>query len=525
MTLLDGADTTAEGVDASGAATPGQVREKPEQVRPKSRVRLAEQVRVAVIFAGRQHDMVLPATLPAGAVADGVLKNVVEGSLLEPDEAGYINPGTVTFTRIGGTALDRSQTLLQQSVFDGDLLVLDVADAEVSLTPVVESASSAVAQHLSTRRRQVDVLTATRFAAITAAAGVVIAVGFLLNAWRINLSGGQYWNTWPALATAILTFALLGIGTIVWARHHLWSVATALWLSSLVAAPAAAVMATPGPPQAWHAVFGLSTLAVLAAVLWGSTPAPRGVLAWVTLTSFAGAVMAVLVAVGVRWSYVWVIAMAIALWVLKKSESLAGIFAKLPMPEFPTVTGKNVFGAADDIAAEAIEAAAVNGTPSMEELHRKADAANAYLTAIVASVAVFFLGGAIFTITPYHGRWWLSTVYVLGVATILVLAGRALADRVQAMILVGTALTMAVIVAATYVRAEPTAVMSLAMAGAVLALGVASLLVVAVVPRRVFSPLFRKLVEWLEYVLIAAGIPVCLWLCNVYEWARNWSSS
>lgn len=515
MTLVDNNETTA-------AATEPAARKK-EPVRPRRRVRLAEQVHVAVIFDGRQHDLTLPATVSVAAVVTGILQTIREPDeeLLEPDQLGRITPGSVVLKRANGAPLDRGQTLQQQYVIDGDLLTLEVGDAEVTLTPIVENASSATAQLLHQQRRHVDEATTMRFAAVAAAVGVIATVALLLNAWRINLSNGVDVNLGLAAAAGGLAAALIALGTIVWWRREQLAVATSLWLSALVAAPAAAVIGTPGPPQAWHALFGFATATVLAGALWALTPVWPGLLAWVTLTGGACAVMAGIRALGVQWTYLWVGAMAIALLMLKMSEGAAGRLARLPMPEFPTVTGKNVFDPADDIAAQALEAAARTGTPSMAELQRGAKAANTYLTALVAGTAVFFVGGAAGAITPGHGRWWLTTVYVLMMATILVLAARAFADRVQAMILVAAALTMMVLVGITYVRASHTVWMSVAIAGGVLALGMSALIVAAVVPKHVFSPLFRKLVEWLEYALIVLIPPLCWWLLNLYYLARN----
>lgn len=74
----------------------------------------------------------------------------------------------------------------------------------------------------------------------------------------------------------------------------------------------------------------------------------------------------------------------------------------------------------------------------------------------------------------------------------------------------------------TYVRANGSGPgWSVAIAAAVLMLGVGALVIAAVVPKHVFSPLFRKLVEWLEYVLIALVPPLCWWLLNLYYLARN----
>jgi hypothetical protein len=63
--------------------------------------------------------------------------------------------------------------------------------------------------------------------------------------------------------------------------------------------------------------------------------------------------------------------------------------------------------------------------------------------------------------------------------------------------------------------------MSLLIAALVLALGLSALVVAAVVPRRVFSATFRKVVEWLDYALQFLIPPIVFWLLNLYFLTRN----
>jgi type VII secretion integral membrane protein EccD len=493
-------------------------------VSPAERVRLIEQVRVAVIFEGRQTDLTLPANSSVASVVDSALRVLLEPgeTVRPPDKNGMVRPGTLALSWINGAPLDRGQTLAQQSVVDGDVLILEVTDTDVTFTPVVENASSAIAKLLSDKGSTVQAETAVLFATIAAAAGVVVALALLLNAWRLNLGSGQDWNLWPAAAAGGLSVALLATGAIVWWRRRAQVVAQGLWLSALLAAPAAAVMAVPGHPTAWHAVFGFATAAVGAAVLWRLTPGADGVLAWVTITATAFLVLTVIHAAGgVSMTHLWVGALAVALLVLCKSEGLAGRIARIPMPPFPTVTGKFVFDDADEIAAEAVAAAEHDGTPSVAELGRGAVTANTYLTALVAATSVFFVLGGVGAVIPGHGRWWLATVYVLILGTILVLQGRAYADRVQAIIVVATGLVMTTALAVKYALSSHDPPMSFIIAGAVLVLGAAGLIVAATVPTRVFSPLFRKVVEWLDYALKVLVPPLALWLLNLYYLARN----
>jgi type VII secretion integral membrane protein EccD len=490
-------------------------------VRPAAQVRLAEQVRVAVIFAGQQHDVTLPANSPVAAVVEALIQ-VLQERRESTGSAAAVTSGLVSLARINGDTLDRGQTLAQQGVVDGDLLVLEVTDSEVGFTPIVESASSAVAIANAKRFSAVTERTATTFAAVAVAAATLVALVVIGDVWRLNLAGGQDWNLLPALLVTGLAVLLLMAAWLVWWLRTEERVACALWLSALLAFPAAAAMATPARAGSAHLLWAAVTATVLALLLWRLTPLPRGLMAWITVMGSATALLALVRLLwSVRTEYLWVGVLAAGLVVLTHAQSFAGRMAGIPLPPFPTVTGKVLFEDADDIAAEALAAAEHRGTPSVTDLVEGAAKANTYLTALVVSTSVFFVCGAAAAITPGQGRWWLQFVFVTVLGVLLVLRGRAFTDHVQAVIVVATGLIMPTVAAVKFAVVEHNTILSLVVAAGVLALGASALVVAAVVPAHVFSPVFRKAVEWAEYALVVAVLPMALWLCNVYYLARH----
>lgn len=492
-------------------------------IRPAAQVRLREQVRVAVLFGDRQTDLVLPATEAVATVVTEVLAQLVGTgeAVRSPDDNDLITPGTVVLKRVGGAALTRGQSLRDQGIVDGSLLILEIDDAEVSFTEVIENASSAIAHHNAQRFKSVTAQTALNVAAVTAAAATVIVCGLLLWVWHLDQRAGAYWPPIPPAAAAGLAVVLLFGGAAAWWRQHVASMAYGLWTGALTAVAVAGYTAVPGPAGAWHVVLAATLTAVTAIALWALSPAPAGVLAWLTFVSLGAASLGTLHAVGIQMHYLWVGALVVALILLKKVESLSGLLARVPMPSFPTVTGKLVFDDAEGIANEALVAAETEGTPSNKELARSAAASNGYLQAIVAAVAPFFVLGAAGAVTPGQGRWILGTAFVLGIATILVLGGRALDDRAAAVTVVGTALAMAAALGLKYALSAHNPTIALIICGLIMALGLAALIIAAVVPQRPFSAPFRKLVEWFEYGLIFLVFPITLWLLNIYYLART----
>lgn len=492
-------------------------------VRASDQVQLREQVRVAVLFNGRQTDMALPATETVATLTTDVLRELLEpGQPLRcADGQGMITPGKVILKKVGGRPLNRGQSLTDQGVKDGDLLILDVDDAQVSFTPVIENASSAIAQFNAQRFTSVTTQTAVSFSGITAGLGSVVTVGLLVHAWRLDLAAGQRWPLVPALVAAGLAALLLAGAALVWWRRGATVVANGLWLGAIFAGGAAAFIAVPGKPGAWHIVFSATIAAMLAMVLWRLSPAPRGVVAWLTLVAGGVFVIALLRGTGIQMTYIWIGALFAALLVLKSTESLSQLLATVPMPPFPTVTGKLVFDDAEEIAAQALVAAETEGTPSVAELEHAAAAANIYQQAVAAATAPFFVAGAAGAVTVGQGRWWLATLYVLALAAILVFRGRSFDDRVTAITVVATAFTMSTALGLKYALSSHDPRMSLLIAAAVLTLGLSAVVVAAVVPQRVFSAPLRKGVEWLDYGLQVLIPPVVFWLLNLYFLTRN----
>ena len=105
-------------------------------------------------------------------------------------------------------------------------------------------------------------------------------------------------------------------------------------------------------------------------------------------------------------------------------------------------------------------------------------------------------------------------------AGFLMLRGRSYVDRWQAITLAGTAVLIvaAVVVRYALVLQSPLAVsISVGILVLLPALGMTS---AAVVPNTIYSPLFRKLVEYIEYLCLMPIFPLALWLMNVYAAIR-----
>jgi type VII secretion integral membrane protein EccD len=150
----------------------------------------------------------------------------------------------------------------------------------------------------------------------------------------------------------------------------------------------------------------------------------------------------------------------------------------------------------------------------------QAERARSFLTGLLVGLGVLMLVSLTALSDPHTGQRWLPLLLAGFSAGFLMLRGRSYVDRWQAITLAGTAVLIvaAVVVRYALVLQSPLAV-SISAAILVL-LPVAGMTAAAVVPNTVYSPLFRKLVEWIEYLCLMPIFPLALWLMNVYAAIR-----
>ncbi len=100
------------------------------------------------------------------------------------------------------------------------------------------------------------------------------------------------------------------------------------------------------------------------------------------------------------------------------------------------------------------------------------------------------------------------------------LRGRSYVDRWQAIILAVTSVLIVATLSCGTRWCCPQRRRCRWAAGLVVLLPAAGLTAAAAVPNTIYSPLFRKLVEWVEYLCLMPIFPLALWLMNVYAAIR-----
>ena len=155
------------------------------------------------------------------------------------------------------------------------------------------------------------------------------------------------------------------------------------------------------------------------------------------------------------------------------------------------------------------------GPESVREVTVATDRAHAYLTGLLVATTGLAALCCVGLCDPHAPRRWLPLVLAALVAVAVLLRGRSFTDRWQATIFVFAAVTLVIGVAGRYVVGLWTLPALLVGASVMVVVPVAGLVAAVVVPNRFYTPTFRKVVEWVEYVCLTGVFPVAFWLMGV----------
>jgi type VII secretion integral membrane protein EccD len=472
---------------------------------------------------GVQFGVLLDANAPVSVMTEPLLK-VVNSRLRElgEDQLEATGRGKWALCLVDGSPLRATQSLTEQDVYDGDRLWIRYLPDTEHRSQVIEHISTAVSQNLSKRFSTIDPVVALQVGASMVAVGVTLASG-LLGWWRLHH------NSWlTTIFATVIGVAVLAVSNLLLMRAKTQQerlVADTLLMSGLAPLAVGAAGAPPGGVGSPHAVLGFGVLTVAALLALRFTGRRLGTYtAIITVSSVA--TIAALARMVAMTSAVTLFASTVLVCVLAyhAAPSLSRRLAGIRLPVFPSATSRWVFEARPDLPTTVVRsdggAPVLEGPASVRDVLLQAERARSFLTGLLVGLGVLMVVSLTALSDPHTGQRWLPLLLASFSAGFLMLRGRSYVDRWQSITLAGTAV---VIIAAVLVRyalgLESTLSMSLCAAILVL-LPVAGLTAAAVVPNTVYSPLFRKLVEWVEYLCLMPIFPLALWLMNVYAAIR-----
>ncbi|OBH36630.1 type VII secretion integral membrane protein EccD [Mycobacterium sp. E342] len=473
--------------------------------------------------AGVQIGVLLDANAPVSVMTEPLLK-VVNSRLRELGEAPLeaTGRGRWALCLVDGTPLRATQSLTEQDVYDGDRLWVRFIQDTEHRSQVIEHISTAVAADLSKRFAAIDPVVAVQVGASMVAAGVTAASGLLL--WY-----RWHHNSWlPTAYSAVIAAVVLGVSLMLLMRARTDQdrrVGDILLLSGLAPLTVAAAAAPPGGVGSPHAVlgFGVLTIAAMLAVRFtGRRLALYTALITISLVT-AIAALARMVAMTSAVTLLTSVVLVCVL-VYHTAPALSRRLAGIRLPVFPSATSRWVFEARPDLPTTVVRSdggpPVLEGPASVRDVLVQAERARSFLSGLLIGLGVLMVVSLAALSDPHTGQRWLPLLLAGFSAGFLMLRGRSYVDRWQAITLAVTAVLIVGAVVARYalVLQSPLAV-SISAAILVL-LPAAGLTSAAVVPNTIYSPLFRKFVEWIEYLCLMPIFPLALWLMNVYAAIR-----
>ncbi|MDI3315807.1 MAG: type VII secretion integral membrane protein EccD [Mycobacterium sp.] len=478
---------------------------------------------IAIMAADVQVGVLLDADAPVSVMIDPLL-DVVNTRLQElgvaPLEAK--GRGRWALCRVDGTPLRPTQSLTEQNVYDGDRLWLRFVEDTERRAEVVEHISTAVAINLRKHFTAIDPVVAVQVGAVMLAAGELLATA-LLGWWR------WHHDSWlPAGVAAVIAALTLAVATVILMRSETVParrVGDVILFSGLVTAAVAAAAAPPGPVGAPQAALGFGVLGVGALAVVRSTGRRLGLYTAIVTVSVAAAVAGV-ARMAFMTGPVTLMTCVLLACVLgyHGAPALARYLAGIRLPVFPSATSRWVFEARPDLPTTVVESE--GGTPTLESpasvraVVLEAQRARSFLLGLLAGMGVLVVVCTTGLCDPHTGQRWLPVLLAAFTAGFLLLRGRSYVDRWQSITLAATAVLIVAGVVTRYVMVLADPLMLSAGVAILVLLPAAGLTAAAVVPNTIYSPLFRKFVEWIEYLCLMPIFPLALWLMNVYAAIR-----
>jgi type VII secretion integral membrane protein EccD len=480
---------------------------------------------VVGIMAGEgvQIGVLLDANAPVSVMTEPLLK-VVNSRLRELGETTLESKGRGRWALclVDGSPLRATQSLTEQDVYDGDRLWIRFVQDTEHRSQVIEHISTAVASNLSKRFAAIDPVMALTVGASMVAAGVISSAGLLL--WF-----RWHHNSWlPTAFTAVIAAAVLGVSTLLLMRAHTDQerrVGDLMLLSGLAPLAVAAAAAPPGGVGSPQALLGFGVLTVAAVLALRLTGRRLGTYtALITVSSVAA--VASLSRMVAMTSAVTLLSCTVLLCVLiyHCAPALSRRLAGIRLPVFPSATSRWVFEARPDLPTTVVRSEGgrpvLEGPASVRDVVLQAERARSFLTGLLIGLGVLMVVSLTALSDPHTGQRWLPLLLAGFSAGFLMLRGRSYVDRWQAITLAGTAVLIVGAVVARYALVLQSPLAVGISAALLVLLPVAGLTAAAVVPNTVYSPLFRKFVEWIEYLCLMPIFPLALWLMNVYAAIR-----
>lgn len=492
-----------------------------------------DQRRVSIVCRSTRVDVSLPAHLELVSVIPEVVDLVRDhvrvaagpGSGVDADaRMGGGTGGSWQLSRLAGGPLAVSETLAQQRVHDGEILVLDhrpVPTPAPLFDDVLQGLTEPDVARSPVWDRRDAVLTATATAGVAAVAAA--------------LALGIQWSARGGLLTSLisLVLALLGLAAVIALRRTPAPGAAHAVAGSVVVGFTVLAAGTTGPPPAGPGTIlgactaGAVVATVLRCTLFRPTTGTYGMAAGYLAAAIAlgvGAVGALVVAVaGIPAGSVGAGAVLVGLLLLTAAPRLAVSAARIPIPPVPApgeeVANGDLEEIDHDLHARMADARRPQGQlPTPEALRHRFLTSRSWLTGLLLAAVTVCTSGALTALSGDAASRWAAPL-ALVLIVVLVLRGLGYSDRVHTTVLLAAALVLAagVLVGAALSLASPVGVV----VPAAVAVAVAVVVAASVLPHVDPSPATLRAVGVVEAISICLVVPLAVGAMDVYSLVRQ----
>lgn len=474
-------------------------------------------------------DIVVPARVPLAALVPELVQLAMSRRPAIAPPRNHDDPdGSWIIGRIGHAGLSQDRSLAEHGIVDGTLLHLQ-RRAAAEPEPLFDDVIDAVAVAGSSRFAQWDASTARRVAVIVAVACALAGAALLL--WP-SLPSGPWASPDPmsdapgppiarTVTAALIALAATGACPIVSRTCADPPAGAAVGLCALpfafgagALAPAARIGA-PGVLLGAVAVLlcAVTCVRVGALAVAGGPGLPAHTAAAGTAVLVGAAAAEGLGGASARAVGAGLLIAGVA--ALSLTPRLTVLLSRLPLPPVPS---RDVQADLAGDVPEAESGPGADGGPAPSTLSDAAARSGAYLAGLTTGGTAAAAAGAVRAAWPSPAVSWPAVALAAVTSIVLMLRGRAHADRAPAAVLVAGGASSALVVTVLCGAALPGGVAS---AAAIVATGAAAALLCGIgAPRLEFSPVMRRAVEVAEYVLTAAILPLALWVIGAYAAMR-----
>ncbi|MEV4823780.1 type VII secretion integral membrane protein EccD [Micromonospora sp. NPDC049274] len=451
--------------------------------------------RITIVAPRTRMDLALPSDVPMADLLPTLLRYA--GEDLADDGVRH---GGWALSRLGGAPLDGGRTAAQLGVRDGEVLYFNPRSAtapEIVFDDVVDAVATATTQRPGSWQVAATRSFAVLFAAAAFGAGAVaalftgpphlpgalsaalVAVALLVGAAVLSRAAGDT-RTGSVLAMVGLVYAGTGGLLLLAGDRKLTELASPhvlLAATAVVVAGAVAVLAVGDRYPLFFAAIGVGAgmgLGALLCLVLG-------------IDAAAGAAVVAAVAFGV----------------VPALPMVAYRLARLPVPSIPT--------GPDDLKTDS---ESVDGRQVLE----RSDRADQFLTGLLWTVSVLVLGAQL--VLALDGSL-AAVLLCLVLALLSMLRARPLLGRAQRVpvLLTGT-VGLGLAAAATFAGGSLPVRLGLILGGLLLAAMVSLIYGLTVAGKRI-SPVWGRLLDIVEIMLIIALVPLAFWVCGLYGWIVN----